>query len=51
MKFLSLKEDKILELIDDDLLRYMKTKLPIECLTENAMDELFDFNATIEWMH
>ena len=46
-KFIMLKEQKILELKDDDVLPYMRYHLPEECLKEHTMPELFDFDDMI----
>ena len=43
-KFITIKEKEILQLEDEDLLPYMRYRLPYECLNEVSMAELFDFD-------
>jgi len=48
LKFFTLKNDKLLTLEDNDLMKFMKEDMPKECLQENTMPELLDFNDQCE---
>jgi hypothetical protein len=48
MKFITLKEDTLLNLWDEDLMKYLKEDLPKECLTEFKMTDLLDFDSALE---
>lgn len=48
LRFFGLKEDKLLDLWDNELMTYMREQMPMECLSEYSMPELLDFDAIIE---
>ena len=48
MKFITLKEDTLMSLYDNDLMKYLKEDLPKECLTEFKMTDLLDFDTAVE---
>ena len=43
LKFFSLKEEKLLNLEDNELMKFMKETMPKECLTEFKLPDLLDF--------
>jgi hypothetical protein len=45
-KFIQMKEKKILETDDFELILYMKQDLPKECMTEKTMPELLDYKCS-----
>ena len=47
-QFITLKQDTILRLRYDDLLNYLRYKMPLECFKERSMAELLDLPYTIE---
>ena len=48
IKFIENLQDEILSRFDEDLYRYMKYKMPGECLKKVAMHELLDFHTSLE---
>lgn len=48
LRFFGLKEEKLLDMWDNELMTYMRETMPMECLTEYTMPELLDFDAIIE---
>lgn len=48
LRFFGLKEEKLLDLWDNELMSYMREEMPMECLSEYSMPELLDFEAIIE---
>lgn len=47
-QFITLKQDTILRLRYDDLLNYLRYKMPLDCFKEKSMSELLDLNSTLE---
>jgi len=48
IKFITLKEQELLNMWDEDLMKYLKEDLPKECLTEYKMEVLLDLEEAIE---
>lgn len=48
LRFFGLKEEKLMDLWDNDLMAYMREEMPMECLQEYSMQELLDLDAIIE---
>ena len=46
MKFMQLQQDEILKYYEEELQYYMRKQMPFDCLKNNPMYELLDFQYT-----